>query len=76
MCRGREIRSGPCSERILLRPCPFAGRGFLYANGEGQPPYDPDYDTIRTGQGYATLTKLTWDMRLNADDAELGKIDL
>ena len=52
------------------------GRGFLYANGEGQPPYDPDYDTISTGQGYATLTKLTWDMRLNADDAELGKIDL
>ena len=49
---------------------------YRYSGGEGQVPCDPDYDTVKTGLGYATLTRLTWDFRLNADDAELGKIDL
>ena len=35
-----------------------------------------DYDITKTGQGFASLTKLTWDFRLNADDAELGQIGL
>jgi hypothetical protein len=37
---------------------------------------DPEYDTCKNSQGYATLTKLTWDFRLNADDSELGRIEL
>ncbi|MBR1820295.1 MAG: 5'/3'-nucleotidase SurE [Clostridia bacterium] len=35
-----------------------------------------DYDLVKVGQGYCTLTKLTWDMRLNADDSELNGIEL
>ena len=35
-----------------------------------------DYDTTRIAQGFATLTKLTWDFRMNADDAELKEIGL
>ena len=35
-----------------------------------------EYDVVRAAQGYCTLTKLTWDMRLNADDKELGEIGL
>ena len=39
--------------------------------------YDnPDYDVCGTNRGYATLTKLTWDLRLNAEDSELGEIGL
>lgn len=37
---------------------------------------DPEYDTFKTDQGFATLTKLTWDFRMNEDDAELGEIGL
>ena len=37
---------------------------------------DPDYDVCGTDRGYATLTKLTWDFRLNAEDSELGEIGL
>ena len=37
---------------------------------------DPDCDICGTDRGYATLTRLTWDFRLNADDSELGEIDL
>ena len=37
---------------------------------------DDRYDTVLIERGYATLTKLTWDMRLNADDAELNEIGL
>lgn len=35
-----------------------------------------DYDTVKTDSGYATLTKLTWDFRLNADDSDLNTIGL
>ena len=37
---------------------------------------DPEYDLVKIGQGWCTLTKLTWDFRLNADDRELGEIEL
>lgn len=41
-------------------------------------PFDSldDYDTVKVGQGYCALTKLTWDMRWSADDSELNTIDL
>lgn len=35
-----------------------------------------DYDLVRVGQGYCALTKLTWNMRLNADDSELNEIEM
>ena len=37
---------------------------------------DPRYDFLLSERGYATLTKLTWNWRLDADDAELGEIGL
>lgn len=37
---------------------------------------DPRYDLVRVTQGWCALTKLTWDMRLNADDEELNEIGL
>ena len=44
--------------------------------GIPRPYSDPRYDTARVERGFAALTKLTWDFRLNADDAELGQIEL
>ena len=52
------------------------GPNYLYCNGEGLPLDDPEYDVVRSDRGYATLTKLTWDLRLDADDGELGEIGL
>ena len=40
------------------------------------PEWDPDSDMARIEAGYATITKLTWDMRLEADDRELWDIGL
>jgi len=37
---------------------------------------DPDYDGVKINQGYATMTKLTWDIRLNADDSEINTLTL
>ena len=37
---------------------------------------ESEYDTTKIDRGFATLTKLTWDFRLNAGDAELGEIGL
>ena len=39
-------------------------------------PEDIAYDMPCVSAGFATLTKLTWDMRLDADDAELNEITL
>lgn len=52
------------------------GLCYLYRNGPGLPLDDPGYDVVRIDEGYATMTKLTWDFRLNADDSELGGIGL
>lgn len=54
---------------------PDGAGGYRY-RGVPRPFENPDYDTTRIDQGFATLTKLTWDFRLNADDAELGGIGL
>ena len=43
---------------------------------EPRPFDDPRYDLVKIGQGYCTLTKLTWDFRLSAEDGELGQIGL
>lgn len=47
-----------------------------YRGGEGMPMDDPAYDLSMIDAGWATLTKLTWDFRLNADDGELNEIGL
>lgn len=52
------------------------GECYLYRGGAGQPAEEANYDTVLTARGYVTLTKLTWDFRLNADDSELGQIQL
>lgn len=51
------------------------GAGYRY-QGRPQRFERPDYDTVQIDAGYATLTRLTWDFRLNADDSELGEISL
>lgn len=37
---------------------------------------DPDDDMVRIEEGYATITKLTWDMRMPGDDSDMAKIGL
>ena len=54
---------------------PADGGGWRY-RGRPRPFGDPHYDLTRIDQGFATLTKLTWDFRLNADDAEMNEIGL
>ena len=54
---------------------PAEDGGWRY-RGIARPYYDENYDVMRSEQGYATLTKLTWDFRLNADDGELNEIGL
>jgi len=49
--------------------------GWLY-RGRGRD-FDPTgTDVGLCRQGFATMTKLTWDFRLNADDSELNEIEL
>ena len=54
---------------------PTEDGGWRY-RGIPRPFCGEDYDLIRAEQGYCTLTKLTWDFRLNADDRELNEIGL
>ena len=49
---------------------------YYYENGTFPPMDDPEYDSVKINQGYATITKLTWDLRLNADDSEINTITL
>lgn len=52
-----------------------ADGGWRY---KGAPrPFDgADYDVLLAQRGWCPLTKLTWDMRLDADDGELNEIGL
>ena len=54
------------------------GQGVCYTlkNGASPPMEDPDYDVVRVEQGYAAITKLTWDFRAPEDDAELAEIGI
>lgn len=49
---------------------------YYYCNGEFPPMEDPAYDVVKIRQGIATITKLTWNFRLNGDDAEIAGIKL
>ena len=50
------------------------GECYRIAKCIPEPMEDPDFDVLRVQEGYAVITKLTWDLRLNADDAELREI--
>lgn len=52
------------------------GKGGWHYRGVPRPFEGEDYDVILADQGYCTLTKLTWDFRMNAPDDELGRIGL
>ena len=52
------------------------GPCYRFANAAPRQMDDPQWDTCLTDRGYVSLTKLTWDLRLNEDDSELGKIIL
>ena len=53
------------------------GPGYRFLNGEAhRRTFRPDSDVLLVQRGYATLTKLTWDFRMNADDSELAEIGL
>lgn len=54
---------------------PQPGGGYRY-HGVPRAFASEAYDFTRIRQGYATLTKLTWDFRLNEDDGELAEIGL
>lgn len=54
---------------------PTEDGGYRY-RGVPRPFEDPEYDLTKINAGYCTLTKLTWDFRLNAEDGELNRIGL
>jgi len=49
---------------------------YYYKNGTFPPMDDPEYDAVKIRNDYATITKLTWDLRLNADHSEINTITL
>lgn len=52
------------------------GKCYRYKSGSFLPMDNPDYDLVRIHEGYATITKLTWDLRLNAEDADMREIGI
>jgi len=53
-----------------------SGVCYYYMSGTFPPMDKPDYDGVLIKQGYATMTKVTWDLRLNADDSEINTLTL
>ena len=53
-------------------------QGPCYRMSGGRPAFAEDmgYDVCMTDRGYASITKLTWDIRMDADDSELWEIGL
>ena len=52
-------------------------KGICYHYRYAEPPRWPeDSDMALISRGYATITKLTWDMRMNAEDEELNQIGI
>ena len=49
---------------------------YMYTHGVNVPFDDPECDVLRMREGYAPLTKLTWDMRLNAPHPDVSAIRL
>lgn len=55
---------------------PMEDGKYMYTHGENVPFEDPECDVLRIKEGFATLTKLTWDLRLNAPHPEAAEIQL
>lgn len=49
---------------------------YHYKSGTFPPMDNPDYDLVRINEGYATITKLTWNLRLDADDSDMRDIGI
>ncbi len=49
---------------------------FMYTHGVNVPFEDPECDVLRMKEGFAPLTKLTWDLRLNAPHPDAAEINL
>lgn len=64
--------SEPCYERGE----DAEGECYHFRMGRGLPLDDPEYDLALIDRGFATITKLTWDLRLGADDSEMAEIGL
>ena len=60
-----EYEAAQDAEGVAYRYCSPPDRRFA-----------PETDLEKVNAGYATLTKLTWDFRMNADDDELNHIGL
>ena len=52
------------------------GLRYRYAPGENVPVDDPACDMLRLREGFATLTKLTWNLRADAPDPDAANIFL
>ena len=48
----------------------------MYTHGVNVPFEDPECDVLRMKEGFAPLTKLTWDLRLNAPHSDAAEINL
>lgn len=53
-----------------------AGVRYQFIGGTDEPLDDPSYDTTKVGQGFATLTTLTWNLRLSGPDPDTSGIRL
>lgn len=49
---------------------------YRYALGENVPIEDPNCDQLLMEAGYATLTRLTWDLRADAEDPDVSALIL
>ena len=49
---------------------------YQYTHGVNVPYNDLNCDKLRIQDGFATLTKLTWDIRANADEPDVSEIQL
>ena len=52
------------------------GVGYRFLSGVPLCAFEPDSDVVKVREGYAAITKLTWDFRLNAEDSDMAEIGL
>ena len=78
----RGVRAAKLASTYLDSPCyvetdTAEGRLYSYIHGvDSVAVNDPETDVMLTRAGYASLTQLTWDMRLNAPDPDPSDIEL
>lgn len=78
----KGIRAASLAETYLDSPYYVATEteeGTVYSYGHGVDSVkveDPQCDVILTKNGYASLSKLTWNLQMNADDPDTERIQL